>query len=74
MQQSAKFFSEQLNKCLDELGMPTSVRDRAALFSKMLHIPKQQAWSLLEGHLYPDKILLQEIINELEVDDTYFNE
>lgn len=73
LQQSAKVFSEKLNKCLDELGTPTNIRERTSILSKMLHIPKQQAWALLEGHLYPDKILLHEIITELEVDPKVFS-
>ncbi len=72
MQQSAKHFSEQLNKCLDDMGMPPSSRERAVILGKMLHIPKQQAWGLLEGHTYPDQIILQQIATELEVDLEYF--
>ncbi len=67
MQQSAKHFAEQLNKALDDLQMPTEVRERAVILSKMLHIPKQQAWGFLEGHTLPDDALLQKIATELEV-------
>lgn len=68
MQQSAKQFADQLNKCLDDLGLPINMRERSVALSKMLHIPKQQAWALLEGHIFPDNDLLQEISNELEID------
>lgn len=74
MQQSAKHFSEQLNKCLDDLGVPAGSRDRAVILSKMLHIPKQQAWGLLEGQIYPDDALLHQIAVELEVEDEYFQD
>ena len=72
MQKSAKHFSEQLNKCLDDLGMPAGIRERAILLSKMLNIPKQQAWGLLEGHILPDELTLKQITTELEVDNSYF--
>lgn len=73
MQQSAKLFSEKLNKYLDELGTPTGIRERANILSKMLHIPKQQAWGILEGQLYPDELLLHKISTELEVDPKIFH-
>ena len=68
MQQNAKQFADQLNKSLDELGAPINIRERSVVLGKMLHIPKQQAWGLLEGHLLPSDDLLQEIANELEID------
>ena len=68
MQQLGKQFSERLNKILDDLDMPAPVKERATLLSKMLDIPKQQAWSILDGHLLPDATLLEKIANELEVD------
>lgn len=68
MQQIAKHFANRLNKALDDLDVPTPIRERSIILAKMLHIPKQQAWSLLEGHLLPDDNLLQQIANELELD------
>jgi hypothetical protein len=68
VQHLGKHFSERLNKILDELDMPTPVRERALLLSKMLDIPKQQAWSLLDGHMVPDADLLERIATELEVE------
>lgn len=67
MQQIAKTFAINLNKYLDDLEFPVNARERAAALSKMLDIPKQQAWNLLEGHLIPDDDLLQKIASELEV-------
>lgn len=64
----AKYLAEQLNKSLDDLRTPSSVRERAAILSKMLDIPKQQAFTLLEGHLIPDDNLLQLIASEFEID------
>jgi hypothetical protein len=65
---SARFFAERLNHCLDETGAPSSARERAAILSKMLNIPKQQAWTLVEGHQLPDDALMERIANEFEVD------
>lgn len=67
VQPSAKHFAEHLNKTLDDLGMPANTRERASILSKMLHIPKQQAWSLVEGQVLPDDDLLQIMATELEV-------
>jgi hypothetical protein len=68
VQQLGKQFSERLNKILDELDMPVPIRERAALLSKMLDIPRQQAFSILDGHLIPDAQLLERIAAELEVE------
>ena len=71
-QQSTKQFAEQLNKSLDELGVPIHIKERSTILSKMLHIPRQQAWSLLEGHVFPDENVLQKIAAELEIDPSLF--
>lgn len=68
MSYSAKQFAEKLNKCLDDSEAPAPVRERASILSKMLDIPKHQAWSILEGHLVPEQTLLQRIAVEFEVD------
>ncbi len=68
MQYSAKTFAKKLNHCLDESGAPSSPRDRANVLSKLLDIPRQQAWSLLEGHQAPDEDTIKQIANEFEVD------
>jgi len=68
VQQSAKYFAERLNHCLDETGAPAQVRERVAILSKMLDLPKQQAWSFLEGQQLPDDNLIKRIANEFEVE------
>ncbi len=68
MQQSAKYFATRLNSCLDDTGAPIHARERAAVLSKMINIPKQQAWTLLEGHQLPNSDLIQKIAIEFEVD------
>lgn len=68
MQQTAKHFAEQLNKALDDLGVPITNRERVAAFSKMLDIPKPLANNMIEGHILPDNDLLKRIATELEVE------
>jgi hypothetical protein len=65
---NAKEFAEKINKCLDESDAPAPVRERANILSKMLDIPRQQAWSILEGHVLVEHSLLQRIAVEFEVD------
>jgi hypothetical protein len=66
-----RHFAERLNKCLDEVGAPADVRGRSAILSKMLQIPRQQAWMLLEGHQVPEEALLNQIAQEFEVEPTW---
>ncbi len=68
MQQIGKHFAEKLNHCLDDTGAPMPMRERAIILSRMLDIPKQQAWSILEGQQLPDSELLGRIAKEFEVD------
>ena len=68
MKLNAKRLADLVNKMLNELEVPMNSRERAAILSKMLDIPKQQAWNLLEGHQLPDQQLLQRIANEFEVE------
>jgi len=64
-----KQFAETLNKSLDDLDVPIQIRERATILSKMLDIPKQHAWNLLEGTQMPDNELLQRIKDELEIEE-----
>lgn len=66
-----KHFAERLNDCLDEVGAPADVRERSAILSKMLQIPRQQAWMLLEGHQTPDETLLSQVAHEFEVEASW---
>lgn len=63
-----RVFSQRLNHCLDESEAPESTRERAAILSKMIDIPKQLAWSYVEGQQLPDEATLTKIANEFEVD------
>lgn len=67
MPQNTKLVAAKLNQCLDELDAPNNSRERSIILSKILNIPKQQAWGLLEGQIYPDDDLLEMIASELEV-------
>lgn len=73
MPQSAKIFSERINKCLDETDAPESIRERAAILSKMVDIPKPVAWSIIEGHTFPETTLVQKIAAEFEVDPKWLS-
>jgi len=66
--EKAKFFAERLNSCLDENGAPAHVRERVAILSKLLNLPKQQAWSFLEGQQLPSSEQLNRIASEFEVE------
>lgn len=70
---SAKAFAAKLNNCMDEVGAPAQIRERAALLSKMLDIPKHQANALLEGREFPAPELLEQIANEFEVDTKWLS-
>jgi hypothetical protein len=65
---SVKLFASRLGECLDGTDAPPQTRERAAILSKMLDIPRPQAWSLLEGQQIPDQALLTRIADEFEVD------
>lgn len=68
MQVNPKHFADRLNKCLDETGAPIQPRERAQVLSKMIDIPKQQAWSLLQGQQIPNDELIYKIANEFEIE------
>ena len=65
---SPRHFAQCLNHCLDETGAPANARERAAIISKLLNIPKPQAWSLIAGQQVPDPDLLQLIATEFDVE------
>lgn len=73
MAQSPKSFAERLHQCLDEMGAPQPTRERAVVLSKMLSIPKQYAWGLLEGQQKPDQALLTSMAQEFEVDPSWLS-
>lgn len=73
MQQSAKRFADRLNQCLDDTGAPASERERAIILSKILDIPKQQAWALLEAQTFPDHPTLEKIATVFEVEPTWLS-
>jgi len=67
MESSAKQLAMKVKKILDNLGAPTGSRERVSILSKLLDIPKPQAWSLLEGQAAPDPIILKKLAHEFEV-------
>lgn len=73
MPKSTNLFTQRLNSCLDELDAPTQMRERALVLSKLINIPKQQAWALLEGHQMPDHDFLLELAHEFEVEPEWLS-
>ncbi len=71
MQQTNKRFAMVLKKCLDDMELPSNQRERAIILSKLLNIPKHQAFGLLEGHFYPDEALFKRMATEFEVSPDY---
>lgn len=69
--QSTKLFAQRLNHCLDETDAPQQPRERAVILSKLIDIPKQQAWSLIEGQQLPDEALLKRLAEEFEVESEW---
>lgn len=74
MRNTTTLLVKQINKSLDEFGVPTNEKERVIIFSKMLNISKQQAWNILEGYLIPKDELLDKIIIELEMEEIFKEE
>jgi hypothetical protein len=66
--QRARYFADKLNDCLDDMDAPPSTRERAIILSKMLDIPKQEAFRLLQGSQPPAPELLQKLASEFDID------
>lgn len=64
-------FVAKLKQCLDESGTPNNPRERASILSKILHIPKHQAWAYLEGQQMPEPDILEMIAQEFEVETNW---
>jgi hypothetical protein len=67
MESNAKQLAGKVKKILDGLGAPIGNKERVAILSKMLGIPKPQAWSLIEGHSATDPIVLKKLAHEFEL-------
>jgi hypothetical protein len=65
---NTKRLAAELNKFLDEQQAPSTIRERSLILSKILDIPKQQCWTLLEGIVTPPQELLEKIQSELELE------
>lgn len=68
MNQTPKQLADSLHQNLNDLEAPHNIRERSAVLSKILDIPKQLALGLLEGTLVPDVGLLQRIESEFEIE------
>lgn len=63
-----KTLAVQLNKQLDGLGITTMKRQRVAILSKILDIPRQDAWSLLDGNTVSSTDVLKRVAVEFDID------
>ncbi len=62
-----KQFSERLNQELDKIDFPKPLDERIEAFSKLLHVSRFKAETILGGHIPADPLLVDKIIQELEV-------
>ena len=63
-----KQFSERLNQELDKMDFPMPLDERIEAFSKLLHVSRFKADTILGGHIPTDALLIDKIVQELEVD------
>ena len=68
MTQTPKEFAEKLNKCLDQMDAPASLRERSLVLKKMFKISEEQAIKLVDGKQVPDKALIEKMAEEFEED------
>jgi hypothetical protein len=68
VQTNAKHFANVLNHCLDGVDAPHNPSKRAAILSKMLDIPRHEAFMLVEGKYIPNHELIEKIANEFDID------
>lgn len=71
MTPNPKKIAEKINATLDELNLPVNTKERAALLSKMIDIPKPDAWALLMGQVIPNDEIIQKIVTELEIERSW---
>ena len=66
-ERQAKLFAEMLNKALDELDMPSDLRERGALLARLLGIGRDKARILLNGYALPKEDVYLKMVDELGV-------
>lgn len=68
---SHKLFAERLNRELDAIDAPLSLRERVDALAKLLHIQKFQAEAFLSGSALPMGDVLVHLGEELEVNPAW---
>lgn len=63
-----KQFSERINQELDKIDFPRQLDERIEALSKLLHVSRFKAETILGGHIPTDAELIDKIVHELEVD------
>lgn len=67
-QRQAKLFAEMLSHALDDLGMPTDIRERELILAKLLGITRDKARILLNGHALPKEDVYLKMVDELGIE------
>lgn len=62
-----KQFSIRLNQELDKMDFPIHSDERIDAFSKLIHVTRFKAETILNGHIPPEPAIVDKIIEELEV-------
>ncbi len=63
-----KQFADRLNQELDKIDVPKPLDERIDAFSKLIHVPRFKAETILSGHIPSEPELIDRIVHELEVD------
>ena len=67
-QRQAKLFAEMLGRALDDLDMPTDIRERELILTKLLGITRDKARVLLNGHALPSEDIYLKMVDELGIE------
>ncbi len=73
-ERQAKLFSSMLNRALDNLDMPTDVREREALMAKLLGITREKARVMLNGYSMPNDDIYTRMVDEFGIEPHFLAE
>ena len=73
-ERQAKLFAEMLNRALDELDMPTDIRERELLLAKLLGITRDKARILLNGYALPNEDVYMKMVDELGIEPGWLSQ
>lgn len=73
-QRQAKLFAEMLNRALDDLDMPTDIRERELLLAKLLGITRDKARVLLNGYALPNEDIYSKMVDEFGIEPGWLSQ